>query len=67
MNLTATLPTAATQPIHNIFNPTSAIEENINFSNLLSTSNFNAAQATPLAVPMSGAPSFQNPLFSQDF
>ena len=34
-----TLPTAATQPIHNIFKTTSDIEENINFNNLLSSHN----------------------------
>ena len=53
-----TLPTAATQPIHNIFKTTSDIEENINFNNLLSTSNFIAAQATPLANPIPPNSSF---------
>jgi len=61
------MPTAATQPIHNIFYPTSTIDENINFNHLLNTSSggYNAAQATPVTGAVFGGN--QHTLFHQEF
>ena len=73
INLTA-LPTAATQPIQNIYIPTHAMEEvNINFNSMLGPSSatlaghgLNPPQATPNTQAALG--SIQNQLFpGQDF
>ena len=64
----ATLPNAATQPIQNIFNPTSAIDEQLSMSGMLNSTNqgLNPAQATPSTGPALGG-MHHHSLFPQDF